>query len=339
MPFKCYQEALKVLREDREEKLVKIAEQQKAIAGLKKLYGLTDSSPRIVRMQGYIDELKLNMDKNNPRIKYSYDNKLKIDPYRKIYQHWDEQKWRELKRMILMQRIEQMNVVPDIIPSIDPIIDVSLRFRRKNVPHGAKVLAKNATRYPSVQVKQFDSKKRLVTVLVVDPDKPNLEKNGFDYYLQWMVTNCEISIENPMVIGVSTTHNGRDEVAPYEVPYVHKGEDYHRYCLFILEQNGRMEIGGKPDKPIKSKSEAKGGETPAPAEAKEGEAAVPAGKSKESRIQRLGFNLRSFIAKNDLKVIGADLWRVEFDNTMIDVMKQLGRTDWDMKYLKHPEHI
>ncbi|KAF3202026.1 hypothetical protein TWF679_011150 [Orbilia oligospora] len=351
MPYKCYQEALKILREDREEKLVKIAEQEKSIAGLKKLHNLTDSSPRIVKMQEYIDELKLNMDKNNPRIKYTYDNNLKIDPYKKIYQHWDDQKWRSLKRKILMQRVEQMNVVPDILPSIDPIIDVSLRFRRKNIPHGAKVLAKNATRYPSVQVKQFDSKKRLVTVLVVDPDKPNLEKNGFDYYLQWMVTNCDISIENPMVIGVSTSHNARDEVAPYEVPYVHKGENYHRYCLFILEQNGPIEIPGKPERLTNfKKAEIKEGETP---EAKEGEAAPveaprteeavstisTAGKSKESRIQRLGFNLRSFVAKHDLKVIGADIWRVEFDNTMIDVMKQLGRTDWDMKYLKHPEHI
>ncbi|KAK6536482.1 hypothetical protein TWF281_000714 [Arthrobotrys megalospora] len=357
MPFKCYQEALKVLRDDREEKLVKIAEQQKAIAGLKKLHNLTDTSPRIVKMQEYIDELKLNIDKNNPRIKYTYDNKLKVDPYRKIYQHWDELKWREMKRRILMQRIEQMNVVPDILPTIDPIIDVSLRFRRKNLLHGAKVLAKNATRYPSVQVKQFDSEKRLVTVLVVDPDKPNLEKNGFDYYLQWMVTNCEISIENPMVIGVSTSHNGRDEVAPYEVPYVHKGEGYHRYCLFILEQNGRIDIGKKPEQPVKPKAEAKEGEAAAPAEAKEGEPTTPTEtpkteeaspststkstgvKSKEARIKRLGFNLRSFIAKNDLKVIGADLWRVEFDDTMIDVMKKLGRTDWDMKYLKHPEHI
>ncbi|KAF3280803.1 hypothetical protein TWF970_002490 [Orbilia oligospora] len=351
MPYKCYQEALKILREDREEKLVKIAEQEKSIAGLKKLHNLTDSSPRIVKMQEYIDELKLNMDKNNPRIKYTYENKLKIDPYKKIYQHWDDQKWRSLKRKLLMQRVEQMNVVPDVLPSIDPIIDVSLRFRRKNVPHGAKVLAKNATRYPSVQVKQFDSKKRLVTVLVVDPDKPNLEKNGFDYYLQWMVTNCDISIENPMVVGVSTSHNARDEVAPYEVPYVHKGEGYHRYCLFILEQNGTIEIPGKPERLTNSKkAETKEGETP---EAKEGEAAPveapkteetvsttsPAVKSKESRVQRLGFNLRSFIAKHDLKVIGADIWRVEFDNTMIDVMKQLGRTDWDMKYLKHPEHI
>ncbi|KAK6363256.1 hypothetical protein TWF730_000699 [Orbilia blumenaviensis] len=347
MPFKCYQEALKILQEDREEKLVKIAEQRKAIEGLKRLHNLTDSSPRIVKMQEYIDELKLNIDKNNPRVKYNYDNKLKIDPHRKIYQHWNEEKWRSMKRKILMQRIEQMNVVPDILPTINPIIDVSLRFRRRNVDHGAKVLAKDATRYPSVQVKQFDSKKRLVTVLVVDPDKPNLEKDGFDYYLQWMVTNCEISIDNPMVIGVSTTHNGRDEVAPYEVPYVHKGEGYHRYCLFILEQNGRIEIGGKPEARVKSKPKAKEGEAATPAEAKEGEAEAPkveelsptVGRSKESRIKRLNFNLRSFIAKNDLKVIGADLWRVEFDNTMIDVMKRLGRTDWDMKYLKAPEHI
>ncbi|KAK6516770.1 hypothetical protein TWF506_006659 [Arthrobotrys conoides] len=358
MPFKCYQEALKILRQDRDESLVKIKEQEKSIAGLKKLHNLTDDSPRIVKMQRYIDELKLNIDKNNPRIKYTYDNKLKVDPYRKIYQYWDDQKWRALKRKILMQRIEQMNIVPDILPAIDPIVDVSLRFRRRNILHGAKVLAKNATRYPSVQVKQFDSKKRLVTVLVVDPDKPNLEKNGFDYYLQWMVTNCDISIENPMVIGVSTTHNARDEVAPYEVPYVHKGEGYHRYCLFILEQNGKIEIEGKPERPVKlKKAEAKEGETAAaaaePTEAKEGEAAPvetpkteetvlttsPVVKSKDSRIKRLNFNLRSFIAKHNLKVIGADIWRVEFDNTMIDVMKQLGRTDWDMKYLKHPEHI
>ncbi|KAF3908593.1 hypothetical protein ABW21_db0209683 [Orbilia brochopaga] len=364
MPFTCYQAALKILREDRLEKLERIKQEQASIDALKKHHGYTDNDLRIKSMQEFIDEMLLNIDKNNPRIKYNYDNKIKRDPHRRIYQYWDDQAWRAMRRRILMQRLTQMYVTPDILPRVDPIVDVRMRFRRRNVELGGKILARNVLHHPSVRVIPFDSKKRLVTVLVVDPDKPNLEKDGFDFYLQWMVTNCPVDIENPIAIGRSARHDGRDEVAPYEVPYVHKGENYHRYCVFVLEQADRLEIGKQVEKE-EAKKEAAQEATATTAETegdskevevKEGEMVeskatadtennVKATKQKRSskkeepRIERLGFNLRSFIAKNNLTVIGAHLWRCEFDESMMEVMKKLGRKDWDMKYVKHPEHI
>ncbi|KAF3910765.1 hypothetical protein ABW20_dc0100761 [Dactylellina cionopaga] len=371
MPFTCYQEALKIISQDRAEKLKQIAEQRKSIAGLKKLQGWKDDHPRIKRMQEFVDELLLKIDLNNPRIKYNYDNKVKIDPHRRVYQYWDDEKWRSMRRKVLMQRLTQMYIVADVLPAVDPIVDVHMRFQRKNTLLGEKLPVRRVTRPPIVQIKQFDSKERLVTVLVIDADKPNLEKDGFDFYLQWMVTNCQLSIQKQMVIGSNCNSGGRDEVAPYEVPYVHKGENYHRYCVFVLEQNGRLEIGkekvdespkvekgskAKDGKKVEGKEEetSKTEEAPKTEEAsrlaenskmekvsksKDGKVAATTTKSDQERIQRVGFNLRSFIAKNDLKVIGAHLWRCEFDPSMIEIMKQLGRKDWNMKYIKHPEHI
>ncbi|KAK6350052.1 hypothetical protein TWF696_006301 [Orbilia brochopaga] len=382
MPYTCYQAALKILREDRLEKLKRIEAEQASIEALKTHHGYTDDDRRIKGMQKYIDEMQLNIDKNNPRIKYNYDNKLKRDPHRRIYQYWDDLAWRAMRRKILMQRLTQMYVVPDLLPTINPIVDVRMRFRRRNAGLGAKMLARNVLHHPSVRVIPFDSKKRLVTILVVDADRPNLVKNGFDFYLQWMVTNCPVDIENPIAIGRSAVHAGRDEVVPYEVPYVHKGENYHRYCVFVLEQEDRLEIGKKIQKGAKE-AEAKSGkevevkevevkEVEVKAtevkevelkesevkevEVKQGEAVesevktdvendIKASKPKDAskrekpRIERLGFNLRSFIAKNNLTVIGAHLWRCEFDESMMEVMKKLGRKDWNMKYVKHPEHI
>ncbi|KAK6533553.1 hypothetical protein TWF694_002491 [Orbilia ellipsospora] len=350
LSFTCYQEALKILEQDRKETLVEIQEQWKSIVGLKRLHGYSDDNPRIMRMKAHMDKLKLNIDKNNPRIKYNYDNKIaNRDLSRPIYLLWDDEKWRSYRRKVLMQRIEQMNIVPDVLPKINPIVDVHMKFGRSKLPLGGKVEAKNALHHPYVRVNQFDDKKRLVTVVVVDADKPNLEKNGFDFYLQWMVTNCPVSIESPVAINVGVRHDGRDEVAPYEVPYVYKGENYHRYCVFVLEQEGRLDIGKTTENAAATSNpsadastegftpESSTATTTPDTSTKTQTLSKP--QSKEERIKRLGFNLRSFIAKNNLKVIGAHLWRCEFDDSMIQVMKKLGRTDWGMKYVKHPEHI
>ncbi|EWC48191.1 hypothetical protein DRE_02295 [Drechslerella stenobrocha 248] len=366
MPYRCYQAALKIIQEDRVQKLARAEAELRSIEMLKKHRGYAEDNPRIKRMEAYAAELLLNVDKNNPRLKYNYDNKLQRDPHRLIYQHWDDKAWRSMKRKVLMQRIRQMFIVPDVLPAVNPIVEVRMKFSRTTIEPGVKVLARKSMHNPSVKVVPFDSKERLVTVVVVDPDRPNETKDGFDFYLQWMVTNCPVSIESPMAIGRSTRYGGRDEVAPYEAPYVYKGENYHRYCVFILEQDGRLEVGKKdapasdakkPSAPEASKPQepAQEAKTDATSEASAQPNAdetpelekketgpvtekAPEG-SQEARIERLGFNLRSFIDRNNLTVIGAHLWRCEFDESMMDVMKKLGRQDWKMKYVRHPEFI
>ncbi|KAF3930635.1 hypothetical protein ABW19_dt0205887 [Dactylella cylindrospora] len=374
MPFTAYQAALKYLREDRSEKLEHIREERAKIAAWKKHKGTSDDDPDIKKMEEFIDKIKLDIDKNNPRIKYMYDNKKElIDPHRPIYQYWANNDWRSMKRKVLVQRLEQMYVVPDLLQAIDPIVDVRLRFSRSTISPGAKVLSNKTLNHPSIKVTPFDSKERLVTIVVVDPDRPNLEKNGFDFYLQWMVTNCPLSITDQLTIGRSPVYGGRDEVAPYEPPYVYKGEKYHRYCLFIFEQKGRLEVGKGPTKSTGelpktgdmniTGTSVEGGEDPSlNSEAVSSEVSVPTDPVTETgskdilkstsedgsdtaaipsgeRIQRLGFNLRSFVFKHDLTAIGAHMWRVEYDHYMMDVMKKIGIKDWDKKFVKHPEFV
>ena len=50
-----------------------------------------------------------------------------------IYRHLAHKKWSAMKRKILMQRITQMHVVPDVLPAIDPVLDVDLIYHRRIV--------------------------------------------------------------------------------------------------------------------------------------------------------------------------------------------------------------
>ena len=44
------------------------------------------------------------------------------DMNKPIYRHLADLKWRSHSRQILMQRINQMDVVPDILPAVDPTV-------------------------------------------------------------------------------------------------------------------------------------------------------------------------------------------------------------------------
>ena len=72
-----------------------------------------------------------------------------------IYRFLANRKWREYRRKVLMQRITQMTVVPDIIPAIDPITDVRLFFNSRDIPPGLIVDSKTGENAPRLTIQPF----------------------------------------------------------------------------------------------------------------------------------------------------------------------------------------
>lgn len=79
MPYQCFQEARKVLQEDRESKLAQIAEMRKRIAHWQNVPagdcgGDYAKKGKLVRMHKYLEELKILADINDPLIKKRFED-------------------------------------------------------------------------------------------------------------------------------------------------------------------------------------------------------------------------------------------------------------------------
>ena len=81
MPYQCFQEARAVLAEDRERKLLDIAEMRKRIAywqnvPASNLGGENAKKGKLVRMQKHLEELKILADVNDPVIKKRFEDNM-----------------------------------------------------------------------------------------------------------------------------------------------------------------------------------------------------------------------------------------------------------------------
>jgi large subunit ribosomal protein L35 len=224
-----------------------------------------------------------------------------------IYRYLADRKWRAYKRKVLMQRITTMNVIPDVLPSIDPVADVNVAFRSSVIPHGDKVNSARSEHSPTVRVQTFDKGEKLVTIVAVDSDVPDVEKNGFTYRCHGIWANVTIS---PTKSTVTVERLPEANTAlPWLPPFAQKGSPYHRISLFVLKQ-------------------------------KEGEA-LPV-ETISNTVQRDGFILRSFVTKHKLEPIGVTMFRTEWDDNTSAVMHRANIPGADIvfkreKPLKLPE--
>lgn len=220
------------------------------------------------------------------------------DMDRPIYRFLADRKWREYRRPILIQRITQMKVIPDVVAQLDPVVDVKLSFGRKTVQPGEFVTARVSTVAPKVEIQPFSKGEKLVTIAVVDSDVPNLETDGFDYRGHFLAINVPIS---PMNTSVSLDQLSAESqtLLPWLPPHAHKGTPYHRLSVFVMEQ--------KDQKPLDYETVAK-------------------------KVQREDFRLRSLQTRHQLKPIGVHLFRNQWDESTPDVMKEHGIEGADIEF-------
>lgn len=218
-----------------------------------------------------------------------------------IYRYLADKKWRQYKRLVLEQRLTQMNVVPDLLPTLDIVADIDLGFGRKNIPPGEVVNSLISESMPRLNVQTFTPGERLVTVLVVDGDVPVLERDTFAYRCHFIASNIPLSPTKTSIPlqrieqedRKASDASAKKIAVPWLSPWAHKGAPYHRLAVFVFEQKNAEALDI----------------------------------AKLSQIKRENFNVRSFAIKNKLNAITATLFRTQWDDSMAGVMERAGLKD------------
>ncbi|TBU38371.1 PEBP-like protein [Dichomitus squalens] len=245
--------------------------------------------------------LEIQSEVNLPDVRWKARNGM-ADFSKPIYRHLVEQRWREEGDLdLLMERIYQMKVVPDLLPELHPSFDLRIRYlepppknnylrtrvkrKLRQVEPGIFLLPEQTRRPPEIYTTLFHTDTRLYTLLMVDLDVPNPDTQSFTTYLHWMQPNIPLSAFTTSPTVPLQAHT------PYVPPHPHRNTPYHRYVLLVLPQASASE---PIDVPVLQESD------------------------------RLGFDFRVFAAQygfDGARGGGAHMWREVWDETVSHIYK------------------
>ncbi|KAI0791795.1 phosphatidylethanolamine-binding protein [Abortiporus biennis] len=301
----AYDEALKYIKYDSVARKDELASYKEALA--KELAKEEKDEDEIERLTEKVHILEIQSEINIPSIRWKANNGM-ADLNKPVYRHLVEKRWREEGALdLLMERIHQMNVVPDLLPSLHPSLDLRVNYpeappksvylrtrikrRYERVEPGVYLLPEQTRKPPRLYTTVFHTDPRLYTLLMVDLDVPDEENRTFQTYLHWMQPNLTLSSSSPSPIPLSTSHTS------YIPPHPQRGTPYHRYVILLLPQQNPTERIHIP---------------------------VP------TQAERLGFNYRAFAEKYGLdgsKGGGAHMFREVWDDTVSQIYRNVLKTD------------
>ncbi|KAF9584017.1 hypothetical protein BGW38_007849 [Lunasporangiospora selenospora] len=241
---KTYDEALKVIAEDKIRRLADI----KALRT--QLEQLTKASPSATR-DADIETLKETIFKqeayseiNDPEIQWKFKNG-QVDMSKAVFRYMKGKQFTRETLPIVQQRITQMNVTPDLLPNFTPTMNVQLDFGAGSSPKvpagsdpssnffetGSFLLPGKTTQAPKVHITSFHPETKYYTIALVDPDMPDVENETYKQQMHWLIANVPISATQNEV-----TTEGADIILSYLPPHPPKGTEYHRYTVLVAEQ-------------------------------------------------------------------------------------------------------
>lgn len=209
----AYDEALKVIRRDSEELGTEARKMRKEISRLEVEVEAEDAKGESDQVLGMLTKLESLRKKhhvicvqsqiNSPSVRWTVAN-AQFDPLIPAHRHLAEQRWRGQGALdLLMERLHQMNVVPDLLPGIHPSLDLHLtvpyplnkQFKRSIKSGGKDIVAvepgsfvspTQTARAPGLWAHAWHLDVRLYTMVMIDPDVPDEETSSFTTYLHWM---------------------------------------------------------------------------------------------------------------------------------------------------------
>ncbi|KAM0340860.1 hypothetical protein ACHAPU_010276 [Fusarium lateritium] len=291
LPYQAFQEARKILATDREEKLGHISKELDKISRLEAtkpedVNGQKMKDVKLKSLRKHVEKLKIFADANDPVVKKRFEDGTG-DMNKPIYRHYAEAKWRSYDQRLINQRIKQFNIVPDVLPKLEPTADVQLYFRKLKIPPGQIVDSLVSENTPRLRVQVFDQGERLVSVVVLDSDVPNPDSDTFGKRCHFLAANIPISPTDTSL--PLSKIKAKDQLAlPWLPAFSQKGAPYHRLGIYLLEQ----EPGVKLD----------------------------VAKLKELYSQREGFSLKSFRDKFRATPFGFNMFRSVWDENTAAVM-------------------
>jgi len=254
--IKSEAETLRTRIQALEEERLKMAVQQ-AQNALEPTIRLDDE---LEAMRKKLGILEVQGEVNLPDVRWRVANAMP-DMNRPIDRHLLEQKWRKDGDLdLLMERLYQMKVVPDLLSEMHPSIGVRItantlgRVPNKSyqvVEPGAFLLPRQTFDPPKVYTNVFHTDTRLYTLVLLDADVPDETNATYTTYLHWMQPNIPLSAHHTSRILGLNNHT------KYIPPHPQRGTPYHRYVLLLLEQpplgsseySLNIEARAKPDEP------------------------------------------------------------------------------------------
>lgn len=238
-----------------------------------------------------IEQLKIQAELNNPEVVFnSLFATNSLDRSQPVYRHYLKKKWESRDKMVTMQRLESLHVIPDTLSTLDPQVDVKLRFSHNNVSTwiepGSIISSNVSSRPPELEIVEFkESLNDLYTILIVNPDTPDVENDSYSTTLQWGLKNVKLTNNDSILDAKKLDSNPGFEFMPYLPSVPEKNTGNQRYAVWVFRQNGEL---------------------------------------KTTPTSRDQFNIRSFVEENSLEAIGAHVWRSVWDMNTENVRKMYG---------------
>lgn len=240
-----------------DEALRYISSQQESLQG--KIHALRTESEKLTpgsrerteadaRLKSHIIASQIN----DPEVRWKFEHNVDADLSNPVFSHLYEKSWREQVLPRTLERIRLMKVLPDVLSSITPVVDVQVAFGQGEGFHdhggdagpvltGCFVCASKTLQPPKVTVTPFHTDDAYYTLAMVDTDAPYEAEDRLASKAHWLVHNIPLSVTKTQV-DVSKV----DVSLPYIAPHPQRGTPYHRYTLVLLSQPGKLTIPPTP---------------------------------------------------------------------------------------------
>lgn len=250
-----------------------------------------------------LEELLVKAELNNPEVQYNflYNEKIDnnpdvIDYEQAVYRHLGKKHWESGPQMLLMQRLETLAIIPDTLPTLAPRAEINLKFpfstgvNKWIVP--GELLSSNTTSLPpAIKIQEYEllnPEEQFYTILVVNPDEPDLKNDSFRTTLNYGLTNVQVSYNDNIVDARKC--NGSNVIADYLPPVPEKNAGKQRFAVWVFRQQSALQ----PD---------------------------------QLSLNRDNFDIRQFAKQHSLLPIGAHTWRSEWDANVANIRQKHGLPD------------
>lgn len=237
---------------------------------------------------------------NNPEVQFNfqYNDKVENDPKiidynQPVYRELKKKHWENYGQMLIMQRLEQLGCIPDTLPTLDPRAEVSVKFLNHTTINRwvepGTLLSSNATTYPpSIKVQEFDNvdpETQLYTVLLVNPDVPDISRDSFKTHIHWGLSNVKLSFNDNFISPEKLLNDDSiTELIDYLPPVPEKNIPKQRFVTWVFRQ-------------------------PSPI---------------TQQIEEREFNIRQYVQDHQLEAIGGHVWRSAWDTNVAHVRELYG---------------
>ncbi|EGW33494.1 mitochondrial ribosomal protein MRPL35 [Spathaspora passalidarum NRRL Y-27907] len=257
----------------------------------------TKDEESIKQLKDQIDTLLIRAEIQNPEVMYnsSFNDPDSLDKTQPVYRKALEQKWKKYDLMVTMQRLEQLHVIPDTLPTLEPKCDVKIRFGHNSdsefshwIVPGEMLPTIAVSQPPTIKIQEFErvDGKNLYSVLLVNPDTPDLPANSFSTTLHYALANVPLdNVDNTIDPSKLLTKGEEYTLADFEPLVPEKNTPTQRACLWVFRQTKPLDI--KP-------------------------------------VARKHFDIRTFVQEQGLIPVGAHVWRQGFDRSVNQVREMYG---------------